>query len=275
MEEKNKKDNNSALIGTILFHLVLIVCFMFFGLSTPLPLPEEEGVLVDIGYVDEGMGEREPVSSPQTPASPEPSQPEATEEEDVVTQSTEETISMPDTESPSPDDEPETELQEEVEETIEHEEEVLEDEIEEEPEPTPDPQAMFPGSDERDSEDESEGESEETGDEGRPEGSIEGEGAEGEGAGSGVEYSLSGRSSTSLPMPEYTSPETGRVVVSITVNRQGEIIRASAGARGTTTSNQTLWKVAEEAAKNAKFNVKEDAPEQQTGTITYNFIRVN
>ncbi len=267
MDKKNKKDNAKAMTGTILIHLALILGFMFFSLSKPSPLPEDEGVIVDLGYYDEGSGRVQPMSAAPPSSSVEPSQTETAEEE-VVTQTIEETISMPDTDDPfTPEDDQVAEHKEEQ--TIDYDEPAEQ----EEPEPTPDPDAMFPGSDERETTAESKGETGETGYQGKPEGEIGGEGEAGQG--DGVEFSLTGRKATYLPMPEYTSPETGRVVVSITVNRQGEIIRANAGARGTTTSNQTLWRLAKEAALKAEFDIKKDAPDQQRGTITYNFIRQN
>lgn len=270
MQEKKKKYKTKALTGTILFHLVLLVCFMFFGLSTPLPLPEEEGVLVDLGYYDAGMRETSPVPASRPVASPSEALPEPAPEE-IVTQTTEESISIPHTERVEPVDDPEPERrQEPVQDVFPAEEQEV---IEEEPDPTPDPRALFPGSDERAPRDESRGDADQPGERGRPEGSTEGEGVS-EG-GTGVEFSLSGRKATHLPMPQYTSPETGRVVVNITVNRNGRVVRANAGARGTTTANRDLWRQAEEAALRAHFDLKQDAPEEQRGTITYNFIRLN
>ncbi len=262
-----------ALTGTIIFHIVLLVCFMFFGLSTPLPLPEEEGVLVVLGHHDEGTGHPQPLPAPRPSAPPAPEQPDVAEEE-VLTQTIEETISIPDTKSPEPEEDPRPEP---VEDKPERDDSPVQEEVakkEPEPEPEPDPRALFPGRDERTAEQEGRGESGVPGIEGRPEGSPEGEAATG-GKGSGVEFSLSGRRANYLPMPDYTSPETGRVVVSIRVNRQGQVTRAEAGERGTTTTNQTLWRLAEEAARKAKFDLKQDAPEEQRGTITYNFIRLN
>lgn len=274
MKEKNKKDNNKALIGTILFHLIVFITFMFFGLYTPLPLPEEEGVLVDLGYHSEGMGISQPQLAPQPESSSEPVAAEPAEEQ-IVTQSTEESISIPDAETPSPEEKPEPDRQ--------HEEQVqddspVQDELaheEPEPDPTPDPRAEFPGRDDRRTDDDGKGDTDQPGDLGRPDGAEEGDGIDGGGDNGGVEFSLSGRRATHLPMPDYTTSETGRVVVSVRVNRQGEIVRADAGARGTTTSNQVLWRLAEEAARKANFDIKRDAPEEQTGTITYNFIRLN
>ena len=102
----------------------------------------------------------------------------------------------------------------------------------------------------------------------------------GDGPGSGpgkssAQYDLQGRNNKSLPKPEYNSKEEGIVVVSIWVDKQGNVTKAIAGARGTTTTNQQLWKLAENAAKKAKFDAKSDAPEEQKGTITYHFINLN
>jgi len=88
----------------------------------------------------------------------------------------------------------------------------------------------------------------------------------------GLTYNLSGRRPQILPIPEYNIQAQGRVVVSITVDRQGRVTRAAAGARGTTTSNPQLWTLAEEAALKARFEPQSNAPEEQTGSITYNFL---
>ena len=97
----------------------------------------------------------------------------------------------------------------------------------------------------------------------------------GPGKGPGISYSLNGRSSKSLPKPTYDSKDQGTVVVKIWVNVNGEVTRVEAGQRGTTTSDRTLWKQAETAAMRARFSPDANAPEDQTGTITYKFIRLN
>ncbi len=259
------------MAGTAIFHAVILIAFLLFGL-TPPEIPQERGVLVALGYTDEGAGDRQPLTaSPPEPA-PAPASPE-TEPDPVVTQDTEETVAIPDaaeeihTEAEDTDtDRPET---------TPEPEEVAEEEPEEEPEPEPDPRAMFPGQDQRSTDRQQQGETDEEGDAGSQEGLIDADDLEGEAGGEGVEYSLTGREANILPKPDYTTPATGRVVVRIVVNREGQVLRATAGARGTTTTDATLHRLAEEAAKNARFNRSPGAPEQQTGTITYIFIRRN
>jgi hypothetical protein len=60
-------------------------------------------------------------------------------------------------------------------------------------------------------------------------------------------------------------------VVTIFVNRAGDVTRVISGAKGTTTASTELRQLAERAAMKAKFSPKPDAQEEQKGTITYIF----
>ena len=269
MEEEKKKYNNKALIGTIIFHGALLLWFILFGLTTPLPLPEEEGVLVNLGFTDQGMGHRQPLTSSPPPPQPQPTQAsQATE--DIATQSTEESIAIPDSrenrEQPREDtrqDDPSPR------------EETTQQQPQPDPEPQVNPNALFPGRDRQTTTSQDQGDTGYPGNQGRPDGTTDGTATEGGGQGEGIQFSLTGRRANHLPIPEYTTQSQGRVVVSISVNRNGEVTRATAGARGTTTNDSVLWAAAEAAAMKARFDVKNDAPHEQTGTITYNFIRLN
>jgi outer membrane biosynthesis protein TonB len=66
----------------------------------------------------------------------------------------------------------------------------------------------------------------------------------------------------------------GKVAVAITVNKDGKVIRAVAGARGTTSNDRVLWLEAESAALKSSFDKDPNAPDEQQGTITYNFLRL-
>jgi hypothetical protein len=91
--------------------------------------------------------------------------------------------------------------------------------------------------------------------------------------GYGISYDLGGRGARSLPKPTYNSPEQGKIVVSIKVNRQGQVTYASAGAKGTTISEINLRHQAENTARKTVFEPDADAPEEQRGTITYVFVK--
>jgi colicin import membrane protein len=119
-----------------------------------------------------------------------------------------------------------------------------------------------------------------TGNQGDPRGSVDskvrgeggGLGTSGTGTGDkGVSFQLQGRGFQKLPPPKYDYQGEGTVVVEVSVDKSGKVIRAVPGAKGSTTLDEYLLKVARDAAMEARFNSKPDAPEIQKGTITYNF----
>lgn len=93
----------------------------------------------------------------------------------------------------------------------------------------------------------------------------------GGGSGGGSGYSLGNRKALSKPAPKYTCNESGKVVVQISVDRNGNTINATAGIKGTTNTAKCLLDEARIAAMNTKWNASSDAPEKQTGKIVYNF----
>lgn len=88
----------------------------------------------------------------------------------------------------------------------------------------------------------------------------------------GISYDLQGRGFQTLPAPKYEVQKEGRVVVEVSVDPQGKVVQAVPGKKGSTTVDEYLLKVAKDAALEARFEVKQDAPAIQKGTITYNFI---
>jgi len=94
----------------------------------------------------------------------------------------------------------------------------------------------------------------------------------GGGTGNGVSYNLSGRQARSLPKPAYPGNEGGIVVVEVTVDKLGKVSAVRGGIFGSTSSDPDLLDAATKAAKAAKFNVDDNAPAFQKGTITYHFV---
>lgn len=262
MEKANP--NMKGFIGTILFHAIVIALLLILGLTTPLPLPAEQGVEVNLGYDDQGMGT---VQTLEPPANAEQTSQSSmhNEEEDIIQQNTEEAPSIKASkkkakEITSPNKTTKTQADKATKETS----------------PTVNPLAIYKGKSKNSSTGQNEGETGKPGDQGNPLGSPDAKNHYGTpGSGGGISFSLSGRSSTYLPKPPYQSKEQGIVVVAIWVNKNGQVTRSEAGIRGTTTSDPSLWKLAREAALKAKFSANPDAPEEQKGTITYNFIRLN
>jgi TonB family protein len=257
---KIDRDNIKGLAGTIVFHALLLIGLLLMALKTPLPLPEEAGVEVNLGNSEDGMGEIQPeLLAAGAVAAPPPTRSSAKDE--VVTENTEETPAI----EPIKKDKPIT-ADKPVNKPITR------------PTPTPEPQpvvnpnALYKGKQGATSGGGNQGITGKPGDQGKPTGTPGSDNYEGSGgAGGGVSFSLEGRSSRQIPRPSNKFTERGTVVVTIFVNRAGLVTRVISGAKGTTTSNLQLRQLAEQAAKLARFSPKEDAPEEQKGSITYIF----
>lgn len=281
MSENNNRFKGVA--GTIGFHLLALLAILYFALSTPLPLPGEEGVEVNLGSSDQGMGYVQeqsppPVQQPPPALPPPQTDPEPEPEEDLITQDVEE---APAIEEEDVEEKDEEKQEEEVITPDKDQEEEIVQEAEEEPEPQPEPpkvneRALYKGSSNTDGDGSNQGVTGEPGDQGKFTGVSGSDNFEGSGKGDdGVDYDLGGRGSKHLPKPAYDSEEQGKVVVEIKVDRTGKVVSAIAGAKGTTISDLRLRRLAEEAALRSIFSPDPNAPERQRGTITYNFIRLN
>ncbi len=99
-----------------------------------------------------------------------------------------------------------------------------------------------------------------------------GTGAGGNGDGKGVDFNLGGRGAKALVPPTEVRTEPGKVVVEIFVDKEGNVVNAKAGAKGTTITNSNLYRKCEQAARKSKFAPDPNAPEVQRGTITYRFV---
>ncbi len=86
-----------------------------------------------------------------------------------------------------------------------------------------------------------------------------------------ISFSLDGRTFTYMHVPAYQCEGSGQVVVSISVNRNGQI--TSASVQSASSKEECLSERAIEAAHLSRFNVDASAPASQSGTITYLFQR--
>ncbi len=91
------------------------------------------------------------------------------------------------------------------------------------------------------------------------------------GKGGDSNYNLSGRNALSKPIEQPNCQEEGIVVVSIDVDKNGRVINAVPGVKGTTNSASCLLKPAREAALKTTWNADPNAPSKQKGTIIYKF----
>lgn len=281
-------EKSKGIAGSALFHGALFLIMAIFAFTVPPPPEIEEGILVNFGTDETGLGMIEP-SSPavQEEAAPVPAAQPATrvEEEPLLTQDDEE---APEVKKADPEAEKrklekieaDRKIREQAEadrirkQQEETERKRIEAEQQRIAEVTSRTRNALANSKNAGTSSTSEGVAGGTGNQGVPTGSVDSK-VRGDGSGlgdSGISYNLAGRGVQRLPQPKYDYQEEGRVVVEVSVDRQGKVVLAVPGSKGSTTLNEYLLKVAKEAAMGAQFEANPSAPAVQKGTITYNFI---
>ena len=239
----------SGICTAVIMALVAAV-LLAFGYDPPDPPIPEEGVEVNVGDSDYGLGsDPEPASEASSYAPP-------AAQQQVATQHTEPSVSMPSTPNQGNVTNPAAQEQPKV----------------ENKEPELNPNATFPGmrNRNRQSGSGSEGQNTGTGNQGNPNGTPNSSNYNGNG-GSGTNYRLTGRNAVSLPKPDYNSNQQGKIVIDIWVNQQGVVTRVDGPAQGSTITNSAMVEQAKKAARKARFNADTKALEEQKGSITYIF----
>ncbi len=245
-----KKDKGIAVAGTIVVHALVVLVLFLMAFRTPLPLPGEEGVEVDLGMMDQGMGNIQP-EKPAIPqaAAPQPKQEKS--EEENLTQNDEEApaIEQPKTPKPKPQEKP----------------------VEQPPQPKVNDRALFKGSNTSQAGG-SEGITGQPGDQGKPNGlagikQYEGNG----GSGNGVSAQLGTRRTKFLPSPPKVETEQEIIKVVIKVNKQGRVVNQWIADGYKSTTSKANQEIALELAGRTTFEPDENAPDEQTGSITYTF----
>jgi len=267
---KFPSERGKGIVGTTIIHLVLLVLLVLVGFSVPPPPEMEEGILVNFGTDETGLGMIEP-SPPAIQEETSPPLPSdaaiKTDEDPLLTQNTEE----------APEVKKVDKLQLEAERIIKQEE-IERKRVEAEQQRQTDimnrTKNALANSKNAGTNSTGEGVAGGPGNQGVTSGSVDSK-VRGEGSGpgdKGISYDLQGRGFQALPPPKYDYQGEGRVVVEVSVDRVGKVIQAIPGTKGSTTLDEYLLKVAKEAAMEARFETKPDAPAIQKGTITYNFI---
>jgi colicin import membrane protein len=281
-------EKKKGIIGTSVLHIVLLIVLVFAAFTPPKPPEFEEGILVNFGTDETGLGMIEPSPPPvQEEASPPPpaAATNVQKEEPLLTQNNEE---APEVKKVDPAAEKkrlekleaEKKLNEqlEIERKKKEAEELERKRIEAEQKRQADimnkTRDALANSKNAGTSSKSEGDAGGAGNQGVQTGSVDSKNrGDGSGLGNqGISYDLQGRGFQSLPTPKYDYQGEGRVVVEVSVDRSGKVIQATPGTKGSTTLDEYLLKVARDAALKARFDPKSDAPAVQKGTITYNFI---
>ena len=276
MNKSYSKHKLKGIIFSLIFHLIAIASFFYFGLSFQTPPPEEKGIAINFGfnYSSDNINIEEVETPPEikklnnsnliTPSN-----------NTSINQSIEETIDVNEIEKKIKEPITEPEIIEEVEVVNENNEEkeseeTIESEIKYEvievEQQAVDPKAIFSKKNKKENSfDESKidlaGES-----------NVKNENMDGYESGSdGISFSLKGRNVSLKILPDYDVQDEGIVVVLITVNRNGIVTNAITGSKGTTTFNKNLLLKAKQAALKTRFSVNNNAPINQQGKIIYNF----
>lgn len=76
---------------------------------------------------------------------------------------------------------------------------------------------------------------------------------------------------TNLVTPQDDGQKTGKIAVRITINKQGVVVDAVAGVKGTTLQDLDLWAKCKAAVMGARLNQSDSAPDLQVGVVVFNF----
>ena len=309
-EQEESTISKDGLVGTVLFHALLLLLFGFLYLPLRVDSFQNEGILINFGTSDQGTGDVQPISEnvPATSESqPDESQPEESSAEaakqtpkpvsqtDVQKVKDEKAKALPTAEknkdkapSKKTSTKPKTKPKKDTKKpaktpakttpskpTTKPKTEKPAPKVPEKKEPEVDKSALFPGSKNNNSTGQGNSSDAKNEDLGSKMGKVDitpntGTTSPGKGK-SGVGASVAGRNALSLPRPSESSQEVGTVVIKIKVDQSGKVTDAKFQSAGSTTANPTLVKAAIAAAKKAKFNADVNAPALVSGTITYTF----
>lgn len=268
MKFLNTEHERKSMIITVIVHVLLLILLFYVGMKYLDP-PIEQGIAINFGTSAVGSGDIQPTekiqSAPQK-TTPEPvSQPKAEIKEEVITQDNEEAPVIK-KEKPKKE-QSETPVKEEPKKEIKK------------PDPTPDKSttdalsSILNGPKSDGTAKGGEGNDNKPGDKGSPDGDPKassyygtGKGLDGDG-----NYMLGGRKALNKEKFVQDCNEAGIVVVSIEVDRNGKVISATPGVRGTTNNARCLTDPARRAAMATKFNSDDKAPAKQIGKIIYKF----
>jgi len=257
---KNKLIAAAVTLFVTALAVVILILVKHFPPDPPIP---ERGVEVALGNTDFGLGDNPmPAPAQNTTAAPQPTP--AASNDNVATQSTEETIEMPKkTDKAKPTEKPTTTPTETK-------------QPEKPKEPEINKNALFTGN--RNSSSNtgsnsntgSSGNTYGSGNMGKPNGNPNSTNYTGTGGG-GDSYYLAGRNVVNKSRPSENRSIEGWIEVVIMVNREGKVVEANVDKQSSSAVN-SLKAEAVAAAKRTTFKPDPNAPEVQKGRIRYNYV---
>lgn len=283
-----REKNVKAGMYTALVCGILMIIFFFATWSLPT-IPEvtvDEGIEVNLGNSDEGLGDVAPMV---------PGEPAASKEDSYTPPATSQAVQNDEPDIATDDNDPEApEINKPIKSTVKTTKPVNTDVVNKprpnttpvtNPNPTPAPprpKALYTGGtntgtggNNADSYNgvRNQGIAGGRGDQGSPNGnpnsdSYKGNASSGN-SGVKIRSGLGGRKFTRLPSFEDDFNENAKVAVDIRVDKSGNVMSAVINPRGTTTTNSGIRSIATRKALQLKLNA--GAEDEQTGTIVFDF----
>lgn len=302
-------DKYRGWITTAIFHLLILVFILIKQCERPVPPPGQEGILVNLGIPDEGMGSENITADIESiDANPEesteqqenqedaskeeeekPSESTPNEEKDNEDTSPSNSETSVETETDNSDNESVKKAQQEKAKLAEQakkkkqEEERIAQEKKNALEAAKakaeaDKKAAQAAADQKKqglsglfNNSSGKGETNTPGNQGDPSGDPNSNNLKGRGQGE-VGGGLSDRGVTYRDVPQTNIQETGKVVVNVCVDKDGNVISATyCPSCGSTITNKSLVDLSVSSARKYKFKLNSDAPLKQCGTISYTF----
>jgi len=252
--------------------VLFLLCY-FFYIKVQIPIEEIEtgGIVINYGTSETGMGDDytsmeepaigenitdEPIVDPNRPNSPVTSS--SSDAKDVLTQDLEDAPTVVDKNPKSSNTSTTTNTNTST--------------VTEPAKPNVDQRALFKGK-KNNGTGGGDGTGNTPGNQGAPDGDPNSKSYTGGGSGgNGIALNLNGRKFISLPRIQDDGQTSGKITVDISVDKNGTIVTAKAGGRGTTISNANLWDKCERAVLGCKLNAISSGPEIQAGSVIFTFI---
>jgi outer membrane biosynthesis protein TonB len=289
--ERNKNTKASAYTLIVLG----LMAILFFAVSWAPPIPkeikEEEGIEVNLGDSETGLGDIQPLI-PEAPAMVEeetattPSLPVKAESTEKEIETNEDDNEAPPVVVKKPTIKPkEKPIITPVPQPVKSKPVVEAKPIETPPPPAPKPKILYKsstgtgttGGNNADTYQKSTGQgiAGGQGDQGKINGnpnsdSYTGNGGSGSG-GVSVSRGLKGRKINRYPSFEDDFSENAKVAIDITVDSRGTVVNATFQQKGSTTANSNMKNIALQKARQLKFSPDEFETDDQIGTIIFNF----
>lgn len=261
---KQNRFNNKAAIITAGVHVLLLLLCLLIGYTLPAsPAPVDEmGMEVNLGNSDDGSGTDQPFSTEAPAQQPEERQAaqRSDAEEAPANLTTDESDDGPAIRTVKSDHKKPSQVAENKPKTAAQ----------------PKPKLLYPGAAGNGGNSAAinqagtgEGNGQGNGDKGVPggtPGAANYSGIPGSGTG-GIAHSFNDRTMVARPQPDAVFKEGGKVVIKVTVNREGTVI----SKRVLSAANPELGRIAMQKINEVKFNRSEQAPPEQFGNITFVF----